>query len=35
LRAYIGGAVANALREDEMALYLAPWLVARFIQIAG
>jgi pimeloyl-ACP methyl ester carboxylesterase len=26
LRAYIGGAVANALREDEMALYLAPWL---------
>jgi pimeloyl-ACP methyl ester carboxylesterase len=28
LRAYIGGAVANALREDEMALYLAPWLGA-------
>lgn len=26
LRAYIGGAVANALREDEMALYLTPWL---------
>jgi pimeloyl-ACP methyl ester carboxylesterase len=26
LRAYIGGAVANKLREDEMALYLAPWL---------
>ncbi|MER8771574.1 alpha/beta fold hydrolase [Mesorhizobium sp. M0960] len=24
LRAYIGGAVANALREEEMALYLAP-----------
>jgi pimeloyl-ACP methyl ester carboxylesterase len=29
LRAYIGGAVANALREDEMALYLAPWLGAE------
>jgi pimeloyl-ACP methyl ester carboxylesterase len=26
LRAYVGGAVANALREDEMALYLTPWL---------
>lgn len=29
LRAYIGGAVANALRGDEMALYLAPWLGAE------
>lgn len=28
LRAYIGGAVINPLREDEMALYLAPWLGA-------
>ena len=26
LRAYIGGAVANTLREDEMRLYLEPWL---------
>lgn len=26
LRAYIGNAVANALREDEMRLYLEPWL---------
>jgi len=26
LRAYIGTAAANALREDEMQLYLAPWL---------
>lgn len=26
LRAYVGATVANALREDEMALYLAPWL---------
>lgn len=26
LRAYIGGAVANALRDDEMQLYLDPWL---------
>lgn len=29
LRAYIGGAVANALRDDEMTLYLAPWLRAE------
>lgn len=29
LRAYIGGAVANTLRNDEMALYLAPWLGAE------
>lgn len=26
LRAYVGGAVANALRDDEMRLYLDPWL---------
>ncbi|RVD65480.1 alpha/beta hydrolase [Mesorhizobium sp. M7A.F.Ca.ET.027.03.2.1] len=26
LRAYIGGSVANALRADEMQLYLQPWL---------
>jgi pimeloyl-ACP methyl ester carboxylesterase len=26
LRAYIGGAVVNALRENEMRLYLDPWL---------
>jgi pimeloyl-ACP methyl ester carboxylesterase len=26
LRAYIGTAVGNALREDEMQLYLEPWL---------
>lgn len=26
LRAYIGTAVGNALREDEMQLYLKPWL---------
>ncbi|MFE0018051.1 alpha/beta fold hydrolase [Mesorhizobium sp. NPDC059054] len=26
LRAYIGNAVANTLREDEMRLYLEPWL---------
>jgi len=26
LRAYIGGAVANTLREDELRLYLEPWL---------
>jgi pimeloyl-ACP methyl ester carboxylesterase len=26
LRAYIGTAVENALRDDEMQLYLAPWL---------
>jgi pimeloyl-ACP methyl ester carboxylesterase len=26
LRAYIGTAVGSALREDEMQLYLAPWL---------
>jgi pimeloyl-ACP methyl ester carboxylesterase len=26
LRAYIGSAVANRLREDEMRLYLDPWL---------
>lgn len=26
LRAYIGSAVANALRENEMRLYLDPWL---------
>ncbi|MDQ0995534.1 pimeloyl-ACP methyl ester carboxylesterase [Phyllobacterium ifriqiyense] len=26
LRAYIGTAVVNTLREDEMQLYLAPWL---------
>jgi len=26
LRAYIGTAVGNALREDEMQLYLASWL---------
>jgi pimeloyl-ACP methyl ester carboxylesterase len=26
LRAYIGGAVANALREEEMQMYLGPWL---------
>lgn len=29
LRAYVGATVANALREDEMALYLAPWLSAE------
>jgi pimeloyl-ACP methyl ester carboxylesterase len=29
LRAYIGGSVANMLREDEMQLYLAPWLGAE------
>src|SRR6185295_4485434 len=26
LRAYIGGAVFNELRPDEMALYMTPWL---------
>jgi pimeloyl-ACP methyl ester carboxylesterase len=26
LRAYLGGAVFHALREDEMALYMKPWL---------
>ncbi|WP_028168966.1 MULTISPECIES: alpha/beta fold hydrolase [Bradyrhizobium] len=29
LRAYISGAVANALRDDEIELYLAPWLGAE------
>jgi pimeloyl-ACP methyl ester carboxylesterase len=29
LRAYISGAVANALRDNEMMLYLAPWLGAE------
>jgi pimeloyl-ACP methyl ester carboxylesterase len=29
LRAYLNGAVFNALRETEMALYMAPWLGAE------